>query len=361
MRPVFPTFILAVVLLNAGAQQASFSVAQSPLLQHPKLFANLGESFPTPDAMAIDKNGRLFLSVPNFANYAAHGSKICVLNEKDQFVTWFDSLPKHPLTGRVHPMGLDFGPDGHLYIADAQSSPDGKNISRLLRVRVENGQPQGVEVVAQGFYSANGVKWNKNRIYITDSYLYVDGLKDQSGIYSLSLEELNHGPVQLQGGGKDPHLLCRFTSRVFNDKHEQGGADGLAFDADNNLYTGNFSDGVISKLQLDANGKLLSQTIVLDSDLFRCCDGMFYDKNTNCIYIANFLNNSIHRLDLKRQTLELLWENDDATGEDGQLDQPCEPILYRGKLVVVNFDSFPSAKNKAVDKFHTVSVFDLPR
>lgn len=156
MRPVFPTFILAVVLLNAGAQPASFSVTQSPLLQHPKLLVNLGESFPTPDAMAIDKNGRLFLSVPNYANYAAHGSKI-----------------------------------------DAQSSPDGKNISRLLRIRVKNGQPQGVEVVAEGFYSANGVKWNKNRIYITDSYLYVDGLKDQSGIYSLSLEELDHGPVQL--------------------------------------------------------------------------------------------------------------------------------------------------------------------
>lgn len=233
-----------------------------------------------------------------------------------------------------------------------------KNISRLLRIVVKDGKAQHAEVVAEGFYSANGVKWNRDRIYITDSYLYVEGLKDQSGVYSLSLDELNKGPVQLQGGGKDPHLLCRFTSRVFNDKHDQGGADGLAFDANNNLYVGNFSDGVISKMTLDKNGKLLSQTILLDSEQFRCCDGMFYDKKRNCIYLANFFNNSIHRLDLTRNQFDLLWENGDATGEDGQLDQPCEPVLYRGKLLVVSFDSFPSVKNKEADKFHTVSTFD---
>lgn len=126
MRSLITVFVFTLAQLTVQAQEKPIAVNQQPLLKNPRLFANLGETFATPDAMAIDKDGRLFLSVPNFANYAAHGSKICVFNEKNEPVTWFDSLPKHPVTGRVHPMGIDFGPDGHLYIADAQSSPDGK-------------------------------------------------------------------------------------------------------------------------------------------------------------------------------------------------------------------------------------------
>lgn len=359
MKHLFAFSFILCSLTLLKAQPIQIDKSGKPLLEKPELFVNLGDSFATPDAMCMDKSGRLFLSVPNFANYKALGSKICVFNEHDQPVTWLSDLPKHPVTNGVFPMGMDFGPDGNLYIADAQSSPDGKNIARLLKVTVEKGKPVKTEVAVEGFYSANGVRWNKDRIYISDSYLFVEGKKNQSGIYSFSLKELNKGKIILKPGGVDTNLLCSFTTRVFNNKNDQGGVDGIAFDAKGNLYAGNFSDGVISKMTLDKNGKLVSQTIILDSDAFRCCDGMFYDRETNCIFIASFLNNSIHRLNLTTNTLDLLWENDDATGEDGLLDQPCEPIIYKGKLVVVNFDSFPSAKNKGADRFHTMSVFQL--
>jgi DNA-binding beta-propeller fold protein YncE len=335
-----------------------FSASSTALFQKPVLFADLGKSFATPDAMAIDKLGRLYLSVPNFANYS-FGAKICRFDENNQPLTWFDSLPLHPVTKRVHPMGMDFGSDGNLYIADAQSSPDGKNISRLLRVVVEDGLPLRAEVLVNGFYAANGVKWFKDRVYVSDSYLYVEGEKNQSGVFSFSLAELNKGSIDLSPGGKDAHLLCRFTSKVFNGKNDQGGVDGIAFDAKGNLYAGNFSDGVISRVEIGADGKLRSQKIIVDSDAFRCCDGMFYDKKSNCIYLANFANNSLQRLNLAKQKLELLWENEDATGEDGLLDQPCEPVIYKGRLIVVNFDSFPVFKNTKADGFHTMSAFQL--
>ena len=56
-----------------------------------------------------------------------------------------------------------------------------------------------------------------------------------------------------------------------------------------------------------------------------------------------------------------LWENDDATGEDGLLDQPCEVLVIEGnKLLVANFDlRFPGLKNTSNDLVHTISVIDL--
>ena len=334
------------------------SVKKNNLIYKPTLFSNLDESFSTPDGMAIDKKNRLFLSVPNFINYEKYGSKICVFDSANIPQVWLDSLPLHPESKQAHPMGIEFGPDGNLYIADNQSS-FGLNKSRLLRVIVKNGNPVKTEVLVEGFNIANGLRWNKNRIYITDSYLYNKEKNDQSGVFNFTLSELNEKKIILKPDFTDEHLLCSFTTKVFNNKHDQGGADGIVFDKMNNLYCGNFSDGVITKIVLSKLGQVVSQEIFFDSDEMRCSDGLFYSHEKNCIYIANFNNNCIHILDLKQKSIKLLWANEDDDGRNGLLDQPCEVIKYKGYLVVVNFDSFIMGKNKSIDKFHTISKIKI--
>jgi hypothetical protein len=142
------------------------------------------------------------------------------------------------------------------------------------------------------------------------------------------------------------------------EKHSLG-IDGIAFDKKGNLYAGSFGDGVITKIEFFKNGKVKSKKVVFDSDQLKCCDGFFYDKKRNSIFIANYDNNSVHELNLNSNTISLIWENNNADGSDGKLDNPCETIIYKGKLLVVNYDTFEGEKNKEIDGFHTISSFKL--
>lgn len=89
------------------------------------------------------------------------------------------------------------------------------------------------------------------------------------------------------------------------------------------------------------------------------CWWFFYDKKRNSIFIANYDNNSVHQLDLNTNTISVIWENENNNGADGQLDNPCETIIYKGKLLVVNYDTFKGEKNMEIDSFHTISSFKL--
>lgn len=361
------TFILAISsclfysIFTFGQMKDSIIVINNTVMTKPQLFSNLGASFQTPDAIAIDKNGDLYLSVPNFIKHEQLGSKICKFNEQHQPITWCDSLPVHPDSKTTFPMGMAFGSDGNLYIADNQSSTGKLYESRLIRVTIKNGKPVKAEVVVKGFNIANGVRSYKNRIYVSDSYFSVKDTPDQSGIYSFAIDEFKNGLIQLQPNPTDKHIVCTFTTKPFKDQHDQGGVDGLTIDKQGNLYAGTFGDGVISKIELTSDGKFKSQKIIVDSDKLRCCDGMYYDEKTNSIYMANFYNNSIHVLDLTKNELRTLWENDNNDGADGLLDQPCDVIVYKGKLLAVNFDSYITLKNKEADNFHTISVFEIAK
>ena len=361
------SFLLAIssyILCSSfifGQTIDSIVVKNNSVMTKPQLFSNLGDSFQTPDAMAIDKHGDLYLSVPNFVKHEQLGSKICKFNEQHQPITWFDSLPAHPDSKTTFPMGMAFGSDGNLYIADNQSSTGKLYESRLIRVRIKNGKPISADVVVKGFNVANGVRSYKNRIYVSDSYFSVKDRPDQSGIYSFEIDEFKNGLIQLQANPSDKHIVCTFTTKPFEGMYDQGGVDGLTFDKQGNLYAGTFGDGVISKIELTANGAFKSQKIIVDSDKLQCCDGMYYDEKTNSIYIANFYNNSIHVLDLTKNELRTLWENGNNDGADGLLDQPCDPIIYKGKLLVVNFDSYISNKNKEADNVHSISVFEIAK
>jgi DNA-binding beta-propeller fold protein YncE len=323
----------------------------------PTLFADLGETYQTPDGMALDKKGNLYLSITNPVTFEKHGSKILTFDKNDKPITWFDKLPVHPVTRKVHPMGMEFGPDGNLYVMDNQFFTNNENFSRLIRVIVENGKPKYAEILAEGFNFGEAVRWYKDRVYITDA-LFEN--RRESGIYSFSLKELNSGKIILDKDTKPNYLVTTFTLKPEITKWSIG-IDGIAFDKKGNLYAGNFGDGVITKLEFTKEGKLKSKKIVFDSDKLKCCDGFFYDGKRNSIFIANYDNNSVHQLDLNTNTMHLIWENENADGSDGQLDNPCETIIYKDKLLVVNYDTFKGEKNTEIDSFHTISSFELEK
>ncbi len=351
---VIALLVKASVSFSQKAKQEIVYNATSKNIK-PALFANLGETCTTPDGMAIDGKGHLYLAITNPTSFEKNGAKILTFDENDKPITWFDQLPLHPVTKRVHPMGMEFGPDGNLYLMDNQIFAGKPNESRLIRVVVENGKPKLAEALASGFNFGEAVRWYKNRVYITDALGETQRL---SNIYSFTLEELNKGNIVLTKEVRAKHLISEFTLKETASKNTIG-IDGIAIDKLGNLYAGNFGDGVITKIEFNAEGAVVSKKIVFDSDQLKCCDGFFYDKSRNSIFIANYENNSVLQLDLTTNTITPIWENGDANGSDGLLDNPCETIIYKGKLIVVNFDTFPGEINKEADSFHTMSVFKL--
>lgn len=331
----------------------------------PALFASLDHSISVPDGMALDQNGDIIMAAPNYVRNdgikTPPPAKIVKIVDGKN-VDWFTDLPLHPDTKEVHPMGIEFGPDGNLYIADNQYFANKDYKSRLLRIVLENGKPVRCEIAADGFKLANAVRWNGNRCYVSDTFFDLEGKKNQSGVYCFTLEELQAGKVTLKPNASDPRLVSQYTSKDLDPKGATAGADGVCFDSLGNMYCGNFGDGVISRTTFDKDGKPTSQKIVIDTPAIECCDGICCDKKTDRIYITNSKSNSVHLYDTRNNTLQTLWINDDNDGSTGLLDQPCEPILYKGKLVIVNFDmSFPGLKNQNDDEVHTLSVIELPK
>ncbi|WP_147424539.1 hypothetical protein [Flavobacterium sp. 81] len=104
-------------------------------------------------------------------------------------------------------MGIEFGPDGNLYIMDNQFFAEKENFSRLLRIIVKDRKPINAEVLAEGFNFGEAVRWSKNRIYITDA-LFEN--RRESGIYSFSLEELNKKNIVLNSSNKKDYLIANF-------------------------------------------------------------------------------------------------------------------------------------------------------
>lgn len=350
MRKIFICLLLLCSGLSLYAQEAKGEVKyiENEKRTKPTLFADLGESCSTPDGMALDKNGRLFLAVTNYDSFEKHGSKILTFDKNNKATTWYAGLPLHPITKRVHPMGIEFGSDGHLYIADNQSFTGHQNQSRILRVIVENGKPIRTEIIVEGLGFANGIRINNNRIYVTD-FRFANNI--ESGVYSFSLEDINRNKIILNDQLKPKYLLSKFPQ----------GIDGIAFDKEGNLYVGHFYSGTITKIELLKNGLIKSKKVFFSSEKLNCVDGMYYDPTRNSIFFANLSNNSIHQLDLNTNTIHLIWVNGNSNGSAGLLDKPCETIIYKGDLIVVNFDTFEGVKNLEVDRYNTMSKIELSR
>ena len=143
-------------------------------------------------------------------------------------------------------------------------------------------------------------------------------------------------------------------------RNDWAGADGMTFDAEGNLYAGNFGDGTLYKATFNPDGTKKWSGVFVCDGRWTCCDGIFYDKQRNCIFVADSEKNAINVIWLPEGKLTKLWENDDTNGADGLLDQPCEPNIRGNLLFISNFDMpFPGLKNTKFDKPYTMSVIDI--
>ncbi len=327
----------------------------------PKLFLKLPDSCNTPDGLALDSSGDIYLSMPNFNDPTAT-ARIYKITQADTMLHPFVDLPVRPDTKHAGPMDLAFSPDSNLYINDNQYELYDKNYkSRVLKVTIQHGKPVKVETVVDGLRLANGMVWVDKDLYVTDSQWDTPQDTTKSAIFHFTLAELNSGkPVRLQPGYADNHILDTFTTHVGPDKIDNG-VDGIDYDSRGNLITGIFGDGTVYKLILNPPGKLAKREVFVPQGLIPCVDGLVIDRMNDNIYIADAKSNAIRKVS-SDGLVSTVWKNPDTDGKSGLLDQPAEVLLRAENLIVANFDKpMKGFVNKKFDKLHTLSVIDLSK
>lgn len=329
-------------------------------LQRSKLLMTLPDWISTPDSMVVAKNGDLILSCPNFGDQSLPGC-VARITKKGVITKWFD-VPVNKNSGVARPMGLDFDKDGNLYIVDNQGwtgNPESVNQGRILKLSFNaDGSIAKTIEVAVGMEHPNGLKIRDGYIYVTQSSL--TPVKDPSGklvsaIYRFPLDAQN---VKVTNTLSDKNIILTFLTQ---NPAVQYGLDGLVFDKNGNLFVGNFGDGSVSKVTFNADLSVKNTSIFAqDADNLTTTDGMCIDDKGN-IYVADFSRNAVAKIS-PRGKVERVAQSPDTTGARGELDQPGEPIVWDGKLILSCFDMGTDAGkiNSAHDAPQTLAYLPLP-
>lgn len=300
------------------------------------LFAKLPEYVSTPDGMAIDGEGNLILACPNYAVPEMPGC-ILKIDVNGNVRKWFD-VPVCEETGAARPMGIAFGPDGDLYICDNQGwsgRPELVRKGRILRVRLDGDKIVKTTVVAKHMEHPNGMRIKDGYVYVTQSTMEL--VKDPSGnavscVYRFGLDDEN---VDITNTLDDENILTTFITRNPDDRY---GVDGIEFDRNGDLLVGNFGDGAVHRIKFNDDLSVKSNEIwARDPNNLVSTDGMIMDDKGN-LYIADFCANAIVKI-LPDGTVTKLCQNGDTDGFNGELDEPGEPIIWNGKLIVSCFDT----------------------
>ncbi|MDD4103324.1 MAG: hypothetical protein PHU80_11940 [Kiritimatiellae bacterium] len=331
----------------------------------PKLFKQFGDHVNVPDGLAQDRHGNVYCAAPNFVNQSYPGT-IMKMDKKTGKWSVFVAGLNHPETGRGFPMGMEFGEDGHLYYCDNQYFADKNYKSRVMRVVIDkNGEPQRIEPVVENIKLANAMRTRGNAIYFTETFFDIKG-KNLGGVYCVPMSAFKEQAVRLlpkEQWEKDPYCIGVTETTPLNHRNDTAATDGMCFDKQGNIYTGNFGDGHFYIMRMQKDGSYAKpETLFYDPKVMPSVDGVCYDAKRERVYIADSDRNAVRYWDIKAEKLGLLWENGDDDGAGGLLDQPCEPMVWDGKLLVVNFDmSFPGLLNTKNDEVHTISVIELDK
>ena len=323
-----------------------------------KLFAILPDYVATPDGMTIDHEGNLILACPNYADQSLPGC-ILKIDQNRNITKWFD-VPVHEDTGLASPMGIAFGPDGDLYICDNQGWPGRPELirkGRILRVKTDGNKIVKTTVVAKNMEHPNGMRIRDGYVYVTQSSLEL--VKHPSGklvscVYRFRLDDEN---IDITNTLEDPNILTTFVTENPDDQY---GVDGIEFDREGNLLIGNFGDGAVYKVTFHEDRSVKSNEIwAQDKEHLESTDGMIMDADGN-LYIADFCANAIVKIS-PDGTVTKLAQNGDTDGLHGELDQPGEPIIWNGKLIVSCFDCVTNdiVVNTAHEMPATLAEIDL--
>ncbi|OUJ74925.1 SMP-30/gluconolactonase/LRE family protein [Hymenobacter crusticola] len=345
---------------KAAADTMGVPADSIPTVGSPKLLFKLPEKYNTPDGLALAPNGNVLLSIPNLANNSYPAAILEIVG--DSAKPYITNLPVEPTTKKAAPMDLAFGPDGNLYYAENQYENSKKFVSRLMRVRMQNGKPGPIETAVDSFALANAVVWKGNKLYVTDSQWDMADNDKGSAVLVFTLDELKRakGPIHLKPKTKDPHVLTMFTTKV-NETGVDNGADGLDYDSQGNFYTGSFGDGTFYKMTMKPDGTLAKQeALPLKGDKITCIDGLVIDRASDKAYITGARQNAIFVVNLKDNTVTTLAQNPDTDGAGGKLDQPAEVLLKGKRLYISDYDNpVKHFVNTKSDAPHTESYIDL--
>lgn len=300
----------------------------------PELFALLPDYITTPDGMAIDFEGNLVLACPNYAG----GAPGCVVKfDKDKNIRkWFD-VPVLEETGIAAPMGIAFGPDGDLYICDNQGWSGKENLmfkGRILRVRMNGDKIEKTTTVAYGMEHPNGMRIKDGYVYVTQSCL--SKVKHESGklvscVYRFALDDEN---IEITNTLEDKNILTTFITYNPNCQY---GVDGIVFDKNGDLLVGNFGDGAVYRIKFNEDMSVKENKVWAENhEELKSTDGMITDDDGN-LYIADFNANAVVKVTPDAK-VERIAQSPDCNGFDGGLDQPGEPIIWNGKLILSCFD-----------------------
>ena len=373
MKKIFEMLLVVGVVLTATAEPWVKGEAGC----RPKLFKQFGEVLNTPDGLALDAAGNVYLSAVNGVDgtYPGHIWKMERTTGK-----WsvFTPCKLHPKTHAAYPMGLAFDQDGNLYYADAQYFADSDYQSRIMRVVIKDGEPQCIETVVEHIKLPNALRWRDGALYFTESFFNVAGAY-QSGVYRIPATALDAEkparPLDKEQAVSD-QFCVGIVETVLRDRGAgngkpelkptdpslhiyTAGCDGMAFDRAGNLYTGSFGDGRFWVLRSLGGGRYGKPELL--SEEVTCCDGICYDPERNLILLTASEQNAIYAWDIAKRAMRLIWANGETDGADGLLDQPCEVMMLgRDEVLVVNIDApSPFMVNTRPDPIHTLSVIDL--
>ena len=171
-------------------------------------------------------------------------------------------------------------------------------------------------------------------MYVTQSLM--SKVKHESGklvscVYRFALDDEN---IEITNTLEDKNILTTFITL---NEECQYGADGIEFDDEGNLYVGNFGDGAVHKITFDENGNVKENFVwAKDPSQLKSTDGIVKDSEGN-LYVADFSDNAIVKI-YPDARVERIAESPDSDGFNGELDQPGEPIVWNGKLVISCFD-----------------------
>lgn len=305
-------------------------------MQKSELFTLLPEKLAcTPDGMAIHESGELVLSCPNFADLSMPSCVLRIDRERN-IRKWFD-VPKNPYTGEARAMGIEFGPDGDLYMVDNPGwtgRPELIYTGRILRLRLNEEGVVRCTVVADNMEHPNGIRIRGDYMYVTQSCMTrqkTESGKLMSCVYRFPLDAEG---IHCTNTLADPDILLTFITE--NPKCQYG-VDGIVFDAEGNLYIGNFGDGAVHRITFHADGTVKENKIwAQDGENLKSTDGMTIDRFGN-IYVADFSANAIARI-APDGTVRRMACSPDTDGFHGELDQPGEPIVWNDKIIVSCFD-----------------------
>jgi sugar lactone lactonase YvrE len=305
-------------------------------MQTSQLFTLLPEDLCcTPDGMAVAANGDLILACPNFADLSMPG---CVLRiDKNRHIRkWFD-VPQNPYTGQARPMGIEFGPDGDLYMVDNPGwtdRPDLVYTGRILRLRLNEQGVVQCTVVADNMEHPNGIRIKGDYMYVTQSCMArqkTESEKLMSCVYRFPLDAQG---IHCTNTLADPDIFLTF---ITENPDCQYGVDGIIFDHQGNLYVGNFGDGAIHKITFTAEGDVAENVLwAKDPENLKSTDGMTIDSAGN-IYVADFSANAIARIS-PDGTVRRMACSPDSDGFHGELDEPGEPCVWGDQIIISCFD-----------------------